>query len=382
MNCSLSSFMGFYGTIPVYEATGLCPQQVLSLTAGDILIREEKSQVPYTTPIIFEEGPYIGQTAEKMRAHGRTVGVQRSARHAQNCQAAHLMFDFDGLIQCDRDYVLSVSECFKSFAYSSHSYGRPEKGECFRVIVFLDSLVTGLADYAAVWRGIEQTYFPGLADPSSSRPYQMQGGWATSADRKAAAWRITNLSQPILLSTDKLLKVGRKAIERSPFGRSGIIASAGITCMPQSGLDPALALPPVLLTDEQLEIFDALCMLDSSQTELMIKVFGCLRAMGDEYQGHLETWVACNPTAVEKYRRKHPTKYDPRHMWTQTNWRPTISAEAGKATLKTLARASAWYLLNNSEEGLLREVAATYLERYHPVWCLQQLESAIAGDQA
>jgi len=152
--------------------------------------------------------------------------------------------------------------------------------------------------------------------------------------------------------------------------------------MPPSGLDPALALPPVLLTDEQRETFDALCMLDSAQTELMIRVFGCLRAMGGEYQGHLETWVACNPTAVEKYRRKHPTKYDPRHMWTQTDWRPSITPEVGKASIKALARASAWYLLNNSEESLFREVAATYLERYHPVWCLQQLESAIVGDQA
>ena len=379
---SLSSFKGFYGTIPEYEATDLCPQAVLSLIAGALLIREEKSQVLYTTPTIFEEGPYVGKTAEKMRALGRTVGVQRSARYAQNSQSGHAMFDFDGLTREERDFVLAGVQSFKCFAYSSHSQGRPEKGECFRVVVFLDSPVTGPADYAAVWRGIEQTHFPGLADPSSSRLYQMQGAWATSEDRKAAAWREVNLGQTKLLSTEHFLEVGREAIKNSPFGRSGIIASAGITCIPQSGLDAALALPPVLLTDEQLEIFDALCMIDSAQTELMITVFGCLRAMGDEYQGHLETWVACNPAAVEKYRRKHPTKYDPRHMWTQTNWRPSITAEVGKATIKSLARASAWYLLTQSDERVFREVAAAYLERYHPVWCLQQLENATTGEQA
>ena len=382
MNCSLSNFMGLYGTIPVYEAKDLCPQAVLSLTAGNLLIREEKSQVLYTTPIVFEEAPYVGKTAEKMLALGRTVGVQRSATHAQNCQAGHVVFDYDGLTPEERDVVLAKTQSFKSFSHTSYSQGRPEKGECFRVVVFLDSPVTGPADYAAVWRGIEQTYFPGLPDPSSSRPYQMQGSWATSADRKAAAWREVNLGQTKLLSTEYFLEVGREAIKNSPFGRSGIIASAGITGIPPSGLDPALALPPVLSTDEQLEIFDALCMLDSAQTELMIRVFGCLRAMGDEYQGHLETWVTCNPAAVEKYQRKHPTKYDPRHMWTQTNWRPSITAEVGKATIKALARASAWYLLNRSVERVFREVAAAYLERYHPVWCLQQLENATTGEQA
>lgn len=378
---SLSSFTGFYGTIPVYEETDLCPQAVLSLIAGSVLIREEKSKVLYVTPTIFGKAPFVGQTAEKMRALGRMVGVQRSARHAQNSQAGYVVFDFDGLTREERESVLAKLQSLKSFSYSSFSQGRPEKGECFRVVVFLDSPVTGPADYAAVWRGIEQTYFPGLPDPSSSRLYQMQGGWATSADRKGAAWREVNLGQTKLLSTEYFLEMGREAIKNSPFGRAGIVGSAGITCMPQSRLDPALALPPVLLTDEQREIFYALCMLDSAQTEIMIRVFGCLRAMGDQFRGHFESWIACNPTAVEKYRRKHPTKYQARFMWCETNWQPTISAEVGKATIKSLARSSAWYLLTQSDERVFREVAAAYLERYHPVWCLRQLESVTTGGQ-
>ena len=367
--------------IPEYQATDLMAYDVYSLMAGDLQKRDSKDHVPCAAPILFEHGPYIGRTAERMLKHGETHGVQRSASHAQNCEAQHIMFDFDELSAEQRDVVLRVLDQHQSFAYSSYSHGRPDKvGTSMRLVIFLDKPVHGIQGYQTVWRGIEQTFFPGLADTSSSRPYQMQGVWATAPDRVEHAWCETNLRDGKPLSSQEFSRIGQEAIERSPFGRAGIIGKAALTPMPAAGLDPALALPPMLETEEQNEIFDALCMLDSASTELMIRVFGCLKALGDEYQGHLETWVASNPEAVEKYRRKHPTKYDPRHMW--QGWHPTIKREVGIATIKCLARSSAWALFEENSCLASAKVSVTYLDRYHPAWLMQQINEQMLGRAA
>jgi hypothetical protein len=124
---------------------------------------------------------------------------------------------------------------------------------------------------------------------------------------------------------------------------------------------------PLQETPEQREIFDALCMLDSGSTELLIAVYGLLKGIGDEYQGHFENWVYSNPNAVEKYRSKHPTKYDARFMWTGNGWSPTINKDQGIGKLKSLARASAWRILEASEADTDEAtIALAYLDKYHP----------------
>lgn len=375
MHCNLTLFRGFTGTVPVHQASDLFAQEVLSLMAGELIQKTEKAHVPYATPITFSEAPYIGRTAERMLKQGRTVGVQRSADHAQNCKAGHVLFDFDDLPNDQTARVIEALERAQSFAFTSHSHGKLNKaGNSFRAVFFLDEPITGVKNYQNCWRGIEKTFFPGLPDFTSSKPYQMQGCWATAPERVAFAWRKTNLKDAAPLSSKHYLSVGVEAIKQSPFDRAGIIGSAAVTPMPSEGLDPEVSLPPILNTPVQNEIFDAMCMLDSSSTELLIHMFGCLKAVGDEYQGHFETWVASNPLAVEKYKLKHPTKYNARHMWTQTNWRASITAECGFATIKWLARASAWAIILATDDENAVDVALTYLDRYHSRWLKENLE--------
>jgi hypothetical protein len=380
MNITL--FNGFTGTLPEYQATNLLAEEVQGLMAGHLLKRPDKSKLPYATPILFEEGPFIGRTAERMLKHGLRRGVQRSASHAQNCEAQHLVFDFDELSPEDTQTVLGLLKTNQGFAYSSFSHGKPEKvGDSFRLVLFLDEPVHGIRNYQLAWRGVEQTYFPGLADTSSSRPYQMQGVWGTEPARVSHAWRKSSVRSGTPLSTAELLQAGQQAIDNSPFGGDFIIGNAAITCVEVGGLDPAIAMPPVLETQEQNDILNALCMIDSASTELLIRVFGCLRALGDEYQGHLESWVASNPAAVEKYRRKHPTKYDPRVMWTQ-GWRPTISRDVAIASIKSLARSSAFAIIKQNTCGLSVDLAFAYLQLYHAVWLFQHLDEIDFGRAA
>jgi hypothetical protein len=384
---NISIFTGFAGTIPSYSSEGLEPLEVAALMAGQLQIEPEKKRVRYATPIVFKISPYVGGTAKWKLTQGETEGVQRSAVHADGCKAKHVVFDFDKILP---EQTAQVFEWLKSanvmnFGYSSHSHGKDGVlGDCFRLVVFLDAHVHGVQEYGLVWRGIAHTHFPGLADTSSSRPYQMQGCWATAPERVEKAWCTKNITKGVPLSTHEYLELGRRVVESSPFGSAGIIGSATLTLMNNDASIVAGMMVPLQETPEQREIYDALCMLDSGSTELLIAVYGCLKAVGHEYQGHFENWVYSNPGAIEKYRSKHPTKYNVRFMWAENGWSPTISKDQGIGKLKSLARASAWRLVQESEvDSDEATIALAYLDKYHPRWLdklLSELPEALDAE--
>jgi len=369
---NISIFKGFTATIPSYVDTDLDSWQVFSLMAGDLQIECEKKQVRYTTPITFRRAPYTGKTALWKNKLGETQGIQRSATHAEGCIAKHVLFDFDEIPLRHKEQVFDWlnDSNVQYFAYSSHSHGKPEvKGHSFRLAVFLDNYVNGINDYVTVWRGIAYSHFEGFADDSSSKPYQLQGCWATAPERVDKAWCTKNISKGVALSTDKYLALGAQVVASSPFGSAGIIGRAELTVMTDDSSVSAGMMVPLKETPQQREIYEALCMLDSASTELLIRVYGCLKAIGDEYQGHFENWVYSKPEAVEKYRAKHPTKYDPRHMWTKNGWAPSITKDKGFATVKNLARASAWQILESNDAASDEaEISWAYLNKYHSRW--------------
>ena len=190
---ALTGFACKLCTAPDFELSDASIQEIAATVApadGPALVGD-KDRVTYFVPGLLRDAPLVGKTlAHAVKRGQRTTGKQRAAGHF--VEACFMIFEFDGLKDVQWDLVLERLKTtgLHFVTYSTWSHGRADKpGVRVRVLVFLDRPLAA-QEYAQAWHGGNAKIFNGLADPTGAKPYQQQGGFATSPDRAALAFRI------------------------------------------------------------------------------------------------------------------------------------------------------------------------------------------------
>lgn len=148
---SMTTFKGFTGTRADQEFEDIPWTEVCNLMCPDKpAIIADKKQGQYVLPCLLKDAPLVGHTLEAAIKNGEsTTGKMRSKSHVT--AASMLIIDIDGLSKADYETGLAQirSDGLTYLAYSTHSYGNPDKpGIRVRLIVPLDHHVN-TDDYAA-----------------------------------------------------------------------------------------------------------------------------------------------------------------------------------------------------------------------------------------
>jgi hypothetical protein len=162
---SVTFFNGFTGTRPTEAIVGANFNQIAAAICSDQpAILTDKINGRYYVPCGWKEAPFIGNTLERAQQAGEpTVGKMRSKQHVT--EASMLVVDVDGLseeaFQAGLDALAKDGVTY--LAYSTHSYGNPEKpGMRARLIVPVDRPLGDL-EYRLAWHGFNTRYFGGAA---------------------------------------------------------------------------------------------------------------------------------------------------------------------------------------------------------------------------
>lgn len=162
---SVTLFNGFTGTTPTEEFVGVSFTTIAAVICPDQpAIVADKGHARYFVPTALKEAPFIGATLERAQQAGQpTFGKMRSKQHMT--EASMLVVDVDGLseeaFQAGLDAL--VKDGITYLAFSTHSYGNPEKpGMRARIVVPVDRPLGDL-EYRSAWHAFSARYFGGAA---------------------------------------------------------------------------------------------------------------------------------------------------------------------------------------------------------------------------
>jgi len=363
---SMTTFNGFFGTLPTYEMTDDIWGQFVAITAsadGPALV-QFKDKTTYFVTCGLRVASYIGKTREKAVSErwGSLEGKQRSSSH---CTAsAILKFDLDGMTKEQWEVVQDriKSSGLRVLAYSTWSHGLPEKpGVRVRVLVPMDTALEQ-DDYTLAWWGMAETLFSDLlkadesrvvgkiVDVSASNLSQQQGVWATSSDREDLAFRIHNKGGAA--ASDALVALGRikhGVAKRVPLGTGSRVLNYQFMTPDTKRLKTALPWIP----DDRVTWVKA---------GMAIKALAPLIGEGAAYP----LWIEYSETGSNKKHNDEPDQ-SPESRW--SGFAPTMPTEIALNTLFALARNGALAAVeaergraNLSKRG---HEAAQYLATHH-----------------
>lgn len=162
---SVTTFNGFTGTIPAEEIVGVSFTTIAAVICPDQpAIVADKMYGSYFVPTALKEAAFIGTTLERAQQAGQpTFGKMRSKQHMT--EASMLVVDVDGLseeaFQAGLDAIANDGVTY--LAYTTHSFGNPEKpGMRARIVVPVDRPLGDL-EYRFAWHGFSARYFGGAA---------------------------------------------------------------------------------------------------------------------------------------------------------------------------------------------------------------------------
>ncbi|MHB8056830.1 MAG: primase-helicase family protein [Desulfuromonadaceae bacterium] len=213
---SVTTFMGFTGTLPVRELKNASWSEVSSLLcpARPVFLHDKKDGY-YVVPCLLKEAFLVGNTLEIAKYRGKSIfGKMRSKDHVT--EASVLLIDIDGLSKAEMLICLEQLKAAKITykAFTTFSHGSPQKpGMRVRMCIPLDRPVAP-DDYSSAWRGFDQKYFGGQvskADSSGAKLYQQQGVWSCHPSRinHAETWSYN----AGVASADALLQICRTLIQ-------------------------------------------------------------------------------------------------------------------------------------------------------------------------
>jgi hypothetical protein len=358
---AVSLLDGLWEPVPSSELENLdWGQFIEAIAPRDGLDRlADKSKARYFVPCLFKIAPLIGKTLENAQAAGLpVVGKQRSAGHVTSTLA--LVFDMDGMSKDEFKKILARldAEGVTYLAYSSYSHGNPEKpGYRARCLIPIDQSADRQT-YTKAWSVVNQEYFSGVADTTSSKLHQAQGTWVTNPAWADKAFRIDHRGG--VLSLNKLVAATTHewAVPGARLSGTGQIAT--------------LPTYHTFTADDPLRLQDASQYWNANDYSRWIKTITCLKAMAGHLDEDALRELAVSYSAqgdLEAQALNTRPAYDPRTIFDRT--RPMIPASVAFATLLAMARDGAEALVRNESirDGKLSErglKAAAYLRDNHP----------------
>lgn len=304
-------------TRPENECTGGWSDFCRSIAPiGNPMLGCDKERVRYFVPSALKLAPLIGKTRKRATKLGEALeGKQRSASHTT--EASMIVLDLDGMRgeQFERCLKRLASDGKAFLAYSSYSYGNPQKkGVRARLVVPVDAPLNNQG-YKVAADVLQSKYFENQADPKGFSLCQQMGVWATNPLWEKRAFRIAIKGD--VFATEALLAVGQKI--RPKTTKKNAFAAAN----------------ELYLDKERVE--SALRWLDPVPYKTWVNFGLYLKAAYGDCA--YSTWLNWGNTAPDEVTDKNTDEYAPDYVWDALD--PLLPPDAGAGALFAAAKDSA-----------------------------------------